>query len=248
MIKSLLLIEDNPHHVERVHQFFRPFFLIEHANDGLSGIIKAIQHKPDVLILSYDLLKLSGLEVCQKVRTFSDAPILMTCNSLTEDEKINCFDNGADDIIQAPFSYREMLSRINVLLRRIDNKVNINEYNNMINFWGLTVNKLTHTVHMESEEIIVTRKEFAILWMLVKNQNEVVTRKALISVIWGYDHLEDDRMIDTHLNRIRKKLLKHSHYIFIRTIWGVGYKIEKQSVFLPEAPPNIEIKTIEVNI
>lgn len=229
MVKqNLLIIFEDTALIEQLREFFKDYFNVEYATDGVSGMVKAIQTKPDVLLIGYQLPKLTSLEICQQIRQYSHSPILILANELNADERINCYESGADGIIVAPFNFKEIYYNIQVHLRRTVQTSNHNEPN-MLVYGNLVMNRLTHKVYIREEEVRLTRKEFFILWVLASKHNEVVSRNELIRVIWGYDHVDDDRMIDTHLNRLRKKLQKYNQEFVITTIWGLGYKIEKAS-------------------
>jgi DNA-binding response OmpR family regulator len=184
--------------------------------------------RPDIILLDYMLPKITGLEVCQQIRTFSKVPIMMVSARSDEDEKIACLDAGADDYIVKPFSQRELIARMNVHLRRIeDSNLNRNPVQtDSITFDHFQINRSTHKVIVGGVQVTLTKKEFLILWLLCKQPNEVIARKFLIEQVWGYLDIDDDRVIDTHLNRIRSKLKEHTSIIQIRTIWGIGYKLE----------------------
>lgn len=197
------------------------------ATDGVTGIVKATQVGPDLILLDYMLPKITGLEVCQQIRTFSKVPILMVSARSNEDEKVACLEAGADDYIVKPFSQRELIARMNVHLRRnVESNLNRAASHDKITFDHFQICRGTHKVIIKNIPIVLTKKEFLILWLLCKKPNEILSRKFLIEQVWGYLDAEDDRVIDTHVNRIRSKLKEHTSILQIRTVWGLGYKLE----------------------
>jgi DNA-binding response OmpR family regulator len=224
MVKKILVIEDNPLSVQQYHQCFATSFEVLDSNDGISGMVKAIQEKVNVVIISYEIPKLHALEICKQIRSYLNGPIFITYECLEEDEKILCFEAGADDLLQKPISYRELMYRVTIHLRRNTNAEIILDGEQSLTFGSVTANKASYQVYIDNKEVLFTRKEFAILCLLLKKLGEVVTRSELMTMIWGYDTLHDDRMIDTHLNRIRKKLQNHTQEITISTVWGVVIK------------------------
>ncbi|WP_163100754.1 response regulator transcription factor [Peribacillus alkalitolerans] len=248
MVKKMLVIEDDALIIDQYHQFFSTSFEVLDSRDGISGMVKAIQEKVDIIIISYEVPKLHALEICKQIRPSSGSPIFITYQNLHEDEKVNCFEAGADDIIQKPMSFRELMYRITIHLKKNKNSEEFKEEENVYTFGNITMNKSSYKVYIDSEEVLFTRKEFAILWILLKKVGEVVTRRELMMTIWGYDTLHDDRMIDTHLNRIRKKMQIYTQDVTISTVWGVGYKIEKKKMYTQSKnnEQKLVFKTVEL--
>lgn len=225
--KAMLIVSGDLQLFEQLYTFFEEHYRIELAQDELSGVTKLFRIKPDVIVISYDLPRLSGVEVCAQIRQISTSPIVMLGEQISQVDRLRCFEAGADDVVLTPVDSLEIYYRINVLLKRSKESDEHEDEPNILVFGNLSMNRSLHKVHIESEEVSLTRKEFSLLWVLVKNQNQVVRRNDLVRVIWGYDHIGDDRMIDTHLNRLRKKLQTSQSEIIITTIWGLGYKIER---------------------
>lgn len=229
---KVLMIEDDETLSQVMKLYLEHYeYSVEVANDGLKGIVKATQYKPDIILLDYMLPKISGLEVCEQIRTFSNVPILMISARSDEDEKVACLEAGADDYITKPFSQRELVARMKTHLRRME-ELNRSSFlpdssssSEKIRFSAFEVNRSKFKAYWKDQEINLTKKEFSLLWILAKQPNEVIPRKYLIEQVWGYMNAEDDRSMDTHMNRLRAKLKDVSH-IQIRTLWGVGYKLE----------------------
>lgn len=225
--KSMLIISDDLALFEQLYGFFAEQYHIELAQNELSGVSKLFQLRPDVIILSYHLPRLSGLEVCRQIRQSTSSPIIMIGHNLPLEERINGYEAGADEVYISPIECIELYYKITVLLRRSSGERDKQEEPNAIVFGQLVMNRSSHKAYIDGKELTLTRKEFSLLWILTVHANQVVRRNQLIKVIWGYDHIGDDRMIDTHLNRLRNKLKKYGSDVVITTVWGLGYKVEK---------------------
>ncbi|ANE47617.1 hypothetical protein SY83_16495 [Paenibacillus swuensis] len=227
--RMLLIVEDNKTSLDLQH-FFASFFTVEPVSDGLFGLIRAVQSNPDIIVLSHKLSKVRVLELCQQLRQTTPSILIILGQDMPVNERIAFYDAGADDVHYAGLTNKELLCKINVLSRRTHPHPQA-EGEQILRFGMLTINKSTHKAYMDQDEIKLTRKEFSILWMLVSKPEQIISRNELLRIVWSYDHLGDDRMIDSHLNRIRKKMQKFSNEISIKTVWGVGYKIEKSHMF-----------------
>ncbi|HLO11940.1 MAG TPA: response regulator transcription factor [Pseudoneobacillus sp.] len=223
MEKKLLIIEEDSQTSNKLSQFFEPYFEVHPFNNGLLGLITAIESKPNVVIINHSLLNVNSLELCRQMRQKLNSIIIVLGKPLSEEATIKFFEAGADDVITYPVTFPILMCKINVLLDHIAAKKTAED--DKIQFGRLKMNKVTFKVHYDKKVLNFTKKEFSILWTLVKKQDEVVTREELLRVVWSYEHLDDDRMIDTHLNRIRKKLKQNNININIKTVWGIGYKL-----------------------
>ncbi|WP_274363300.1 response regulator transcription factor [Paenibacillus thermotolerans] len=236
MDKKFLIADEQDNRGAALEIFFRQFGHAERCTDGIGALVKTLQHKPDLIVLSSTVPKLSGAELCEQVRAASQAVIIMIAGGTSED-RIACYEAGADDVIGADAEPKEIASKAAAWLRRTGFKpAEEPEESTVLHFGPLAMNRRTHKTFVEGDEINLTRKEFSILWMLLSKQNQIVSRNELLRIVWSYEALGDDRMIDTHLNRIRKKLSKYNHILAIKTVWGVGYKLEKAK---PELAPRI---------
>jgi two-component system response regulator ResD len=232
MKTKVLLIEDDATLSEVLQMYMEHHdFAVHIATDGLSGIVKATQIMPDIVLLDHMLPKASGLEVCQQLRTFTNIPIIMVSARGDEQEKVECFEAGADDYVTKPFSQRELISRMKAHLRRKDELLQaiLRPTPDEIRFEDFVINKANYKVMILGEEVTFTKKEFLILWTLAKRPNEIVPRKHVLQQVWGYSDSEDDRVIDTHVNRVRSKLKQYQSPALISTVWGMGYRLEVKS-------------------
>jgi DNA-binding response OmpR family regulator len=228
MEKKILIIEEDNQSCVRLMQFFESYFSVNSYNNGLQGLISAIEWKPNVVIINHSLLDVNSIELCRQIRQKLQTIIVIIGKPLTEEQIIKYFEAGADDVFINPISYPILHCKIKVLLDHAASKKSIEE--EVIQFGKLVMNRKTYKVHYEKKELNLTKKEFLILWTLVKKQDVVVTREELLKVVWSYEHLDDDRMIDTHLNRIRKKLKQNQLKLTIKTVWGIGYKLQTEEM------------------
>ncbi|MFA4852645.1 MAG: response regulator transcription factor [Bacteroidales bacterium] len=218
----ILLIEDEKrlsHYIKK--GLTEQGFAVDQAYDGQEGLYLAKEETYDVIILDVMLPKLSGIEVCKKLRVSKkDTPVIMlTARSETED-KILGLDSGADDYLTKPFVFAELKARINALLRRSYHQVT----NNLI-IANLEVDPLKHTVKRKGKMIKLTPKEFAILELLLRRKNEVVTRTQVIEHVWDYNFDSLSNVVDVFMGTLRKKIDRGHKAKLIHTLHGVGYMI-----------------------
>ncbi|MBU3106280.1 response regulator transcription factor [Clostridium gasigenes] len=195
------------------------------ALDGLEAITKFIEEKPDVVLLDVMMPKKDGFDVCRDIRKISNVPVIMVTARGEDFEKIMGLDIGADDYIVKPFSPSEVMARVRAILRRIsrDDEKQLQTFE----FDNLKINLSDYSISINNIDISLTKKEIEILWTLATNKNKVFSRDNLLSSLWGYDYLGDNRTVDSHIKRLRAKLDEFEHKTWhIKTIWGVGYKLE----------------------
>jgi len=225
MNRMLMIVSDEMQR-RRFQQFFQVHFDTHAEADSLTGIVKAVQSNPDIVLLHCEASKITVYDLCEQLRQHTQAVIVVISDGWPQENRIACFESGADDVVDRAVGDKELLYKMNALLRRSVQQQSIEDERNSIHLGPLVMNKMTHRAYIDQQELMLTRKEFSIIWMLVSKQNQIVSRNELLRIVWSYDHLGDDRMIDTHLNRIRKKLSSYNQSIVIKTVWGIGYKIE----------------------
>lgn len=222
---KLLIADDDAKILGFLSEFFtREGFEVHSALDGLEALAKFKLVNPDLVILDIMMPKMDGLETCLKMRRESKVPILMlTAKGETED-KIRGLTYGCDDYISKPFDNRELLLRIKAILRRSDLQNNGPD-KNVLNFGSLIIEKESRNVYVFGKNILLTRKEFDLLWLLASRPDKVFTRDQLIKLIWDTEYCEDTAIVTTLVKRLRKKLeLNLDNPEFIVTIRGIGYK------------------------
>ncbi|HHT95355.1 MAG TPA: response regulator transcription factor [Clostridia bacterium] len=183
-------------------------------------------NKPELILLDIMLPGESGLEILKKLRSSKETaniPVIMVTAKGTEYDKIIGLDSGADDYISKPFGIMELVSRVKALLRRVSRKEDTDSVTDTYTYEGVCINSKNHTVTLDSEPVVLTLKEFRLLYELMANQGIVLTRDTLLERVWGYDYPGETRTIDVHIRTLRKKLGKYGD--IIKTIRGVGYII-----------------------
>ncbi|HLQ82899.1 MAG TPA: response regulator transcription factor [Pseudogracilibacillus sp.] len=201
-------------------------YLTSTAFDGKEAIQKAKQDYFDLILLDVMLPKMDGLEVCKFLRNNKiETPIIMLTALSDEFDKILGLELGADDYITKPFSPREVLTRIKVILRRI-NKVT-NQLDQPIKFGDLIIFPDRYEAEINQKTISFTRKEFELLVYLAEHKNIVLSRDQLLNAVWDYDFAGDTRIVDVHISRLREKIEENTKKpVYIKTVHGLGYKIE----------------------
>lgn len=196
------------------------------AYDGKEALELAKNNKYDIILLDIMLPKLTGLEVCQQIREFSDVPVIMLTAKGEDMDKILGLEYGADDYITKPFNILEVKARIKAIIRRTggkgkesgDKKVQV------IEAGDLRLDCDGRRLHVSGQEVNLTAKEFDVLELLVLNPNKVYGRENLLKLVWGEDYPGDVRTVDVHIRRLREKIEPNpSEPKYVHTKWGVGY-------------------------
>jgi DNA-binding response OmpR family regulator len=193
------------------------------ASDGEAGYRLQKSAKPDLVILDLMLPRMSGLELCRKLRSEGvQTPILMLTARSEESDRIVGLDLGADDYMTKPFSVRELMARIRALLRRTKTGLALP---NELRFADVEIDFLRFTAQRKGKALDMTRKEFAIVRLLASRSGEVVTRDELLNEVWGYENYPISRTVDNHIAALRAKLeADPAHPEYFRTVHGVGYQ------------------------
>ncbi|MGW8272128.1 MAG: response regulator transcription factor [Thermodesulfovibrionales bacterium] len=218
---KILVIEDERKISEIVSSYLlRDGHDVAVAPTGREGLI-ALKSQPDLVILDLMLPDMDGADICEAVRRDSDVPIIMLTARSSEEERIEGLGIGADDYVVKPFSPRELVARVNALLRRTKKR------NPMLSFNGgtLVINTETAEVQVGGKRVELTSTEYRILLSLAQRQGGVLSREQLINVVQGYDFEGYDRIIDAHIKNLRHKIDPDvRHPVFIKTVYGMGYK------------------------
>ena len=206
---------------------------VDCAYDGEEALLKAKEETYDVILLDVMLPKMSGLDVCQQIREFSDVPIIMLTAKGEDMDKILGLDYGADDYITKPFNILEVKARIKSILRRaasIRKQVEANENSakadkgNIVESGDLKLDCDNNRLYIRGKEINLTSKEFELLELLVRKPGKVYSREALLGDVWGADFPGDVRTVDVHVRRLREKIEDNpSEPDYVQTKWGIGY-------------------------
>ncbi|WP_053374470.1 response regulator transcription factor [Paenibacillus sp. FJAT-27812] len=200
------------------------------AHTGEDGLREVGRFKPDLLLLDWMLPDQSGLDICKKVTATHNIPILMLTAKSDIKDKILGLEFGADDYITKPFDLREVIARIRTILRRLmQASRQVDEtLEDVIRFKDIEVAKSERQVKKNKQMVELTPKEFDLLMTLYSYRGKIFTREELLDFVWGYDYFGDTRTIDTHIQRLRKKLDLND---MITTVFGIGYKFERQADF-----------------
>lgn len=197
---------------------------VDCAYDGEEGLTMAKHKEYDVILLDVMLPKLTGFEVCQQIREFSDMPIIMLTAKGDDMDKILGLEYGADDYITKPFNILEVKARIKAIMRRSSKKEANNATEKIATFGELKIDCESRRVYIRGKEVNLTAKEFDLLELLIFNPNKVYSRENLLNTVWGYDYPGDARTVDVHIRRLREKIEDNpSEPKYIHTKWGVGY-------------------------
>ncbi|HIU67512.1 MAG TPA: response regulator transcription factor, partial [Candidatus Caccomorpha excrementavium] len=197
---------------------------VDCAYDGEEALAAARKTEYDVVLLDVMLPKLTGFEVCQQIREFSNMPIIMLTAKGDDMDKILGLEYGADDYITKPFNILEVKARIKAIIRRSGKKPPEENHNRVITFGDMKVDCESRRVFIAGKEANLTAKEFDLLELLINNPNKVYSRENLLNIVWGYDYPGDVRTVDVHIRRLREKIENNpSEPKYIHTKWGVGY-------------------------
>ncbi len=229
MAKRVLVVDDEKLIVKGIRfSLEQDGMEVDCAYDGEEALEMAKQKEYDVILLDVMLPKLTGFEVCQQIREFSDVPVIMLTAKGDDMDKILGLEYGADDYITKPFNILEVKARIKAIMRRTGSKQAKAEPSKVVEVGDLKVDCESRRVFIASKEVNLTAKEFDLLELLMFNSNKVYSRENLLNLVWGYDYPGDVRTVDVHIRRLREKIESNpSEPNYIHTKWGVGYYFQK---------------------
>lgn len=218
-MKKILLIEDNA----KIRRYLElelkdSGYNIKSMGNGISGLKELQNDSFDLLLLDLGLPDISGEEVCKKVRIFSNIPIIILTAKDEILTKVSLLDLGANDYITKPFVIEELLARIRVCLRDI-NSDKKEHNNNLVTYKDISIDLELKTVLIKNVPIQLTKTEFSLLHYLTLNREMILTREQIISNVWGYDYIGDEKIVDAYIKILRKKI----NIDYIKTIRGFGY-------------------------
>lgn len=225
---SLLIVDDE----EMIRKLIRNYaefegYSVAEAADGMEAVMLCREKSFDLIIMDIMMPELDGFSACREIRKNSQIPIIMLSARGEEYDKINGFGLGIDDYVVKPFSPKELMMRVNAVLRRIsrtEEQKQAENSNEIFIFEDLTVDFTARTVHIDKSRIDMSPKEYDLLFYMIRNKNIALTREKLITNVWGYDFYGDDRTLDTHIKLLRKSLGRYANLIV--TLRGVGYRFE----------------------
>ena len=220
---KLLVVDDEP----KIREIIREYaefagYEVDEAEDGMVALGLCKLNDYDLIVMDIMMPKLDGFSACKEIKKIKDIPTIMLSARGEEYDKLFGFELGIDDYVVKPFSPKELMARINVVITR--HKGASQAAQSVLKFEGLEINVPARTVSVDGKRVELTPKEYDLLFYLIENKNIALSRDKLLSDIWGYDFFGDDRTIDTHIKNLRNNLGEYRK--FIVTLRGVGYKFE----------------------
>ncbi|MFI3325639.1 MAG: response regulator transcription factor [Clostridia bacterium] len=222
---KILIVDDDKNICELLRLYIeKEGFETAIANDGRMAVGYFNSFSPDLILLDIMLPELDGWQVCREIRKTSNCPIIMLTAKGEVFDKVLGLELGADDYVTKPFESKEIVARINAVLRRTGRTdQNIKK---AVSFENLSIDLTTYELKVKGEQIDTPPKEMELIFHLASNPNRVFTRDQLLDEVWGFDYYGDSRTVDVHVKRLREKLEGVSAKWSLKTVWGVGYKFE----------------------
>ncbi|MHB8780566.1 MAG: response regulator transcription factor [Candidatus Geothermincolia bacterium] len=226
MTKSILVADDDPHIRRLLKEILETEgFQVITASNGQEACIRSEESEPDLIILDVIMPKMSGFEVCKRIRSTTRAPILFLTAKDDIADLVSGLAIGGDDYMTKPFKGVELLARVKAALRRVEMAAKANETDEPVAIDDLVMDRVKREVTLRGEPVELTQTEFDLMWLLASNRGTVFSRKDIVKALWGYDDPGFSRSIDTHIARLRKKIEEDAaHPAFIKTVTGIGYK------------------------
>ncbi|MBD5551935.1 MAG: response regulator transcription factor [Lachnospiraceae bacterium] len=225
MAKKVLVVDDEKLIVKGIRfSLEQDGMEVDCAYDGEEALEKAKNGTYDIILLDVMLPKLTGFEVCQQIREFSNVPVVMLTAKGDDMDKILGLEYGADDYITKPFNILEVKARLKAIMRRTVPKDKKEDRETLLESGDMRVNREDRRVYISGKEINLTSKEFEVLELLMSNPGKVYSRENLLKSVWGADYPGDVRTVDVHVRRLREKIeMNPSEPRYVQTKWGVGY-------------------------
>lgn len=223
-MERILVVDDE----EKIRAIIRKYaefegYEIEEAADGMQAISMCREKDFDCIILDIMMPELDGFSTCKEIKKIKNIPVIMLSARGEEYDKLHGFELGIDDYVVKPFSPKELMMRVKVVISRNSNKDSVTGHE-VFTIEGLSVDFTGRTVTVDGKRVDMSPKEYDLLFYLVKNRNIALGREKLITEVWGYDYYGDDRTLDTHIKLLRSSLGEYRK--FLVTLRGVGYRFE----------------------
>jgi len=226
MAVSILIVEDDRNIAELLQMYLeKEGYAVTVAYDGGQGLSKFRAIQPDLVLLDVMMPVIDGWGVCRAIRAESQIPIIMLTAKGETDDKVQGLRSGADDYITKPFEMKEVLARIEAVLRRAPGNAPEAKARRLV-FDKLTIDMDAFELTVDGKRVDTPPKEMELLFYLASSPNRVYTRNQLLDEVWGFDYFGDSRTVDVHVKRLREKLEGVSENWSLKTVWGVGYKFE----------------------
>ena len=222
----ILIADDEPDIIQLIKRYAqREGYDVTSVDDGSKAVEECRNKDFDIIIMDVMMPDMDGFTACKKIREIKDIPVLMLSARGTEYDKLFVFEVGIDDYVTKPFSPKELMARIKVIINRHSITKPLDD--NRIKAAGIEVDTLGHNVYIDGEKTDLTTKEYGILLYLMENKGIVLSRDKILNAVWGYDYFGDDRTVDWQIKLLRNKIGKYRDTI--HTIRGVGYKFDDKA-------------------
>ena len=224
MARNILVVEDDRNISDLIHMYLvKEGFEVRIAADGGKAVEEFQKKTPDLILLDIMLPVMDGWAVCAKIRETSKVPIIMLTAKSEVNDRITGLEMGADDYLVKPFEMKELMARINAVLRRSEIP---DDTKKRLVFDKLVIDLDSYELLVDGKKIDTPPKELELLYHLASTPNRVYTRNQLLDEVWGFDYFGDSRTVDVHIKRLREKVENVSDQWALKTVWGVGYKFE----------------------
>lgn len=224
---KILIVDDDTNICELLRLYIaKEGFEASIANDGETALKMFDNVSPDLILLDIMLPGLDGWQVCRELRKKSSVPIIMLTAKGEVFDKVLGLELGADDYVVKPFETKEVVARINAVLRRSVRNSGRQDDSKEVSYENLTINLTNYELRVKGQQVDTPPKEMELIYHLASNPNRVFTRDQLLDEVWGFDYYGDSRTVDVHVKRLREKLEGVSDKWALKTVWGVGYKFE----------------------
>ncbi len=231
MNRSILLVEDEPEIADLISLHLSDMDMqVEHASDGIRGLTLSLQKEWQLILLDLNLPGIDGLEICKQVREWNKStPIILITARTSEAERVEGLDAGADDYITKPFSAMEFAARVRAMFRRIDLQASSTSSARLL-AGDIMLDRKSREVTVAGSPVELTAKEFDMLAYFAESPGQVFKRSELLEKVWGYSHQGYLHTVNSHINRLRSKIeVDPSKPAYVKTVWGVGYKLACES-------------------
>lgn len=220
-----ILIADDEEKIRAIIKKYAEFegHKIVEAKDGMEAVLICRNEEFDIIILDIMMPELDGFSACREIRKMSKTPVLMLSARGEEYDKIHGFELGVDDYVVKPFSPKELMLRIDAIIRRSSSK---QDESGVYGYDNLNINFKARVVNIDDKQVNLSPKEYELLFYMVKNRGIALTREMIINNVWGYDYYGDERTLDTHIKLLRKNLGDYAK--LITTLRGMGYRFEAE--------------------
>ena len=221
-----ILVVDDEEMIRRLIRKYAEFegHKVTEASNGMDAVTLCREKEFDIIIMDIMMPELDGFSACREIRKKSSVPILMLSARGEEYDKINAFELGIDDYVVKPFSPKELMLRIDAIMKRVRRNDSVRD---IVKMGGLTVDFTGRIVYVDGKKVDMSPKEYDLFFYMFRNRGIALSREKLITEVWGYDFYGDDRTLDTHIKLLRHSLGEYSKYIV--TLRGVGYRFESEA-------------------